>query len=75
LLAWWTARRETEQAWRVPVGSVLGNGFNLDVKNPNSADALEHLAPAALAAEILAAEQRIVDIVVELQAALDESSK
>jgi type I restriction enzyme M protein len=75
LLAWWAARRETDQAWRVPIGSVIENGFNLDLKNPNSAEALEHLAPAALVAEILTAEQRIVEIVMELQSALDEASR
>jgi type I restriction enzyme M protein len=75
MLAWWAARRETEQAWRVPVGSIIENGLNLDLKNPNAADALEHLPPGALATEILAAERRIVEIVTHLQSVLAEASK
>lgn len=36
LIKWWPKRKETEQAWRVKVGD-LKKGFDLDVKNPNSA--------------------------------------
>lgn len=36
LIKWWSKRKETEQSWRVKVGD-LKKGFDLDVKNPNSA--------------------------------------
>ncbi len=32
---WWNNRTENEHAWKVPVGQVIENGFNLDIKNPN----------------------------------------
>ena len=36
MIKWWSKRKETEVAWRVKVGN-LKKGFDLDVKNPNSA--------------------------------------
>src|SRR5581483_3687122 len=44
-LAWWPERAENEHAWRVPAGELLGNGCNLDRKNPAAAQDLEHLPP------------------------------
>ncbi len=34
LKAWWTNRAENEQAWKVGIDTLKGNGFNLDIKNP-----------------------------------------
>jgi type I restriction enzyme M protein len=34
--AWWHDRQESEQAWRVPVADIIANGYNLDIKNPNT---------------------------------------
>ncbi len=40
--AWWTDRKETENAWRVTIDQIRDRGFNLDIKNPNAAqDELE----------------------------------
>lgn len=41
---WWgragqaTKRKETEQAWRVPIQQIRDSGYNLDIKNPNVVD-------------------------------------
>ncbi len=35
---WWDKREESEFAWRVPVEDIISNGYNLDIKNPNSID-------------------------------------
>jgi type I restriction enzyme M protein len=43
---------------------------NLDIKNPNSAEALEHLSPEKLAEDILAKERRIIEIMGEIKAEL-----
>src|SRR2546429_1825532 len=32
---WWKKRKETEQAWKVPVKQVQAAGYNLDIKNPH----------------------------------------
>ncbi len=31
---WWNNRAENEQAWKVGIDTLKGNGFNLDIKNP-----------------------------------------
>ncbi|MCC5830704.1 MAG: SAM-dependent DNA methyltransferase [Phycisphaeraceae bacterium] len=73
-------RRENDHAWKVPVEDVLkydeqGNliAANLDVKNPNSTEALEHLPPEQLAADILEKERRIIELVSEIRAELETS--
>jgi type I restriction enzyme M protein len=48
---------------------------NLDMKNPNSADALEHLPPESLAADILIKERRIIEIMEKIRAELGEVGK
>lgn len=39
LKGWWGNREEGEQAWRVPIDTLKGNGYNLDIKNPHVKDA------------------------------------
>lgn len=48
--AWWTARSETAQAWRVPLEEVRRRGYDLDIKNPNTIHG-EHRHPDELLAE------------------------
>ncbi|MCL5995776.1 MAG: SAM-dependent DNA methyltransferase, partial [Chloroflexi bacterium] len=76
-LAWWRDRVENEQAWRVPAAEVIkrddaGNllSVNLDIKNPNGKQDLEHLPPEQLADSILQKEQRITELMAEIKAAL-----
>jgi len=70
-------RKETDQAWKVAAkglieldesGSVVS--VNLDVKNPSSAQALEHLPPEQLVEDILAKEHRIIEIMEEIKGVL-----
>jgi len=35
LKKWWNKRKESEQAWKVPIKTLEENGFNLDIKNPH----------------------------------------
>ncbi|MGB1254099.1 MAG: HsdM family class I SAM-dependent methyltransferase, partial [Candidatus Promineifilaceae bacterium] len=37
--AWWDAREESESAWYVPIEEIKRRGYNLDIKNPNTAEA------------------------------------
>jgi type I restriction enzyme M protein len=78
-LAWWHDRKENKRAWRVSVSDVLkyddeGSllAINLDLKNPNASDAVEHRPPDEIAEEILSAEARIAEIMGEIKAALSE---
>jgi type I restriction enzyme M protein len=67
LVAWWDTRTESEQAWKVPAAELLANGCNLDRKNPSAKDDITHLPPAQLAADILKKEQRIAEIMGNIQ--------
>ena len=41
-LTWWSNRIENDHAWRVPIEKVVVDNFNLDIKNPSSAQDYEH---------------------------------
>lgn len=76
-LAWWKSREENERAWKVSAADVLKYddhsqliSANLDMKNPNSKQDLEHLPPEALVDEILAKERRILEIMEEIRGML-----
>jgi type I restriction enzyme M protein len=71
LFSWWGDRKETDQAWRVPVSDVRENGWNLDLRNPNRAADLSQRAPKELLNELLTTEQAIIDLVREIEGALD----
>ena len=67
-------RKENACAWRVSAASVVKYtddgtllSCNLDLKNPNSAEALEHLPPEQLVKSMLGKERRIIDILTEIQ--------
>ena len=74
ILDWWDNRIENERAWKVRAADVIqtnGGGdvvsVNLDIKNPNRKEDLEHLPPAELAESILAKEQQIAIIMEEIK--------
>jgi type I restriction enzyme M protein len=80
LLAWWKDRKESSQAWRVKASDVLryeGDGgskrvmsCNLDIKNPNAAQDLEHMPPLQLVADIIAKERRILEMMERINSLL-----
>lgn len=73
-IAWWKKRKENSHAWKAPAKELLANNCNLDRKNPNAAEALEHLPPEKLADSILKKEQRIATILGEIKSLLAKSA-
>jgi len=72
-------RKEKEQAWKVGVDDALkydGTGnlvsCNLDIKNPNGSESLEHLPPEKLIKDIQTTERRIFEILDEIESVLAE---
>ncbi len=63
-LKWFKAdqRREGPHAWKVAAKDVLQNGCNLDIKNPRSQEALEHLPAEELAESIVQKTHRVAQI-------------
>lgn len=56
LKKWWKNRKENEHAWCVPVNQIVDNEYNLDIKNPNATDGLEHITPEELITDIIKKE-------------------
>jgi type I restriction enzyme M protein len=75
LVAWWDKRKETDHAWKVPTTELLANGCNLDRKNPRAREDAAHLPPEQLAAGILQKEQRIAEIMGNIQKLLATPAK
>ncbi len=73
-LEWWKKRQENEQAWKVPAADLLVTGCNLDRKNPSVKEDITHLLPKKLAASILEKEQRIAEILGNIQKLLAEDA-
>jgi len=75
LCQWWGKRKETANAWKVPAAELLANGCNLDRKNPAAKEDITHLPPEQLAADILKKEQRIAEIMGNIQRLLATPAK
>jgi type I restriction enzyme M protein len=78
-VTWFLAkkRKADENSWRVTAADILKHdsqgtlvSCNLDLTNPNSAEALEHLPPEQLVDEILLKERRVIEIMEEIRAEL-----
>lgn len=63
-------RREGPHAWKVAAKDVLQSGCNLDIKNPRSQEALEHLPAEDLAESIVQKTQRVAQIMDEIKGIL-----
>jgi type I restriction enzyme M protein len=55
---WWDKRKETDQAWKVPIKEIIDRDYNLDIKNPHSPDAVIH-DPDELLADYASLQQKI----------------
>ena len=72
-LVWWRGREDNANAWRVSAADVLKYddagklvSANLDIKNPNSLEALEHRPPEELVADMLEKERRVMEMMEEI---------
>lgn len=81
VLKWWKECEENDHAWKVDVDDVLKYdkkavlvSANLDIKNPNTGDDLEHLPPEQLVEDILEKEERIAEIMREIHILVEEKS-
>lgn len=76
-LKWWVKRKETAHAWKVKIADLLksGNGnalsCNLDIRNPNADEPLEHLPPDQLTDRILTREHEVISIMKEIKELLE----
>ncbi len=61
------ARAVSERSWLVSVAEIVARNYDLSAINPNAKAAVEHRRPAAIAADIAGKEQRILEIMEEIQ--------
>jgi type I restriction enzyme M protein len=66
-MEWWNKREENEHAWKVPADELLNNGCNLDRKNPRGKEDVTHRPPEEIVAGILEKEQRIAELMGNVQ--------
>jgi type I restriction enzyme M protein len=71
-LAWWNDRKQTPQSWKVSAADVAARGYNLDVKNPNAKQELEHIAPAELVARMRQHEGEVMRLLGEIEMLVKE---
>lgn len=69
---WWEKRKETEQAWKVPIKDIIERNYNLDIKNPN-APTESHDDPDELLAAYAEAVKNATEIQNRLKASLEQS--
>lgn len=73
LRQWWDNREENAQAWRVNAEEILAAGCNLDLKNPHARNELVQIAPKELVAGIRFHEERILTLLGEIEAIVNEA--
>jgi type I restriction enzyme M protein len=66
-LAWWNDRREDSHAWKTTAQAIARRGYNLDLKNPNAKQEVEHVDPVELVARMRAHEGEIVRLLDEIE--------
>lgn len=69
--AWWHNRQENQLTWKVPVETIISNGYNLDIKNPN-AIADSHEDPLVLLKQYQEAAKTADEARLALKTALQE---
>ncbi|ADB39099.1 HsdM family class I SAM-dependent methyltransferase [Spirosoma linguale] len=67
LKAWWTNRVESDQAWRVPIQTIIDRKFDLDIKNPNRKEEVMEFNSTELIDRIIAGNQRVTAILEKLK--------
>ncbi|MDR2241131.1 MAG: SAM-dependent methyltransferase, partial [Zoogloeaceae bacterium] len=74
-LAWWNDRKETPHSWKISAEDVIAKSYNLDVKNPNAKQELEHIAPMELVARMRQHENEVMRLLGEIEALVGKVTK
>lgn len=70
-LAKWEGRVEGDNSWLVSVEDIVKRGFDLSARNPNKVDDYVHRPALDLVQSIKAKEERVMDLLGELEALLE----
>lgn len=69
----WEGRVEGENSWIVPIADIAAKGYDLSAKNPNKQDDYEHRPALELVQSIKAKEERIAELLGELETLLENA--
>jgi len=76
---WWgvedngfESRKQTEQAWKVPIADIVARNYNLDIKNPHVGDRVNH-DPSDLLRKYQEQQAAMADLRSQLKNILQES--
>jgi type I restriction enzyme M protein len=70
-LAKWKEQVEGDNSWTVPVKDIFEKDFDLSARNPNKKDDYEHRPALELVQSIKAKEERVLELLTELQEILE----
>lgn len=70
LKAWWAAREENDQAWRVPIEQIIARNFDLDIKNPHRKAEEVPVETIELVELLNKSMQRSINLLAELESEL-----
>ena len=73
-LAWWNAREENAQAWRVPAADIAASGYNLARKNLHARTGLEYADPKDLITSMRGHEEEIMRLLGEIETLVNEAA-
>ena len=74
MLEKWRQRAESDWSWIVPVEEIAANGYDLTARNPRHAETAERRSPEELVASVLTKEERLTELLGELQELLGGNS-
>lgn len=64
----------SEKSWIVPIKDIVAKNYDLSALNPNAKTVKKHRSPAVIAADIAQKQERILEIMGEIQEILEDSS-
>ena len=70
-LAKWQAREDGENSWSMTIAEIIDRDYDLSAKNPNRKDDYEHRPAIEVVQSIKAKEERIMDLLSELEGILE----
>jgi type I restriction enzyme M protein len=73
-LSKWEKRTAGENSWCVPLSEIAKRGYDLSARNPNRKDDYEHRPALELVQSIKIKEERIVELLAELEEMLGANS-
>ena len=70
-LAKWEKRLEAENSWMVPIEEIVERDWDLSARNPNKEEDLEHRPALELVQSIKTNEERVIELLGELEELLE----